>query len=285
MIASVSGWTSYHAWNTTSSQKSPQQNLVMGSRYYFEVLHKEGVNFDNLSVGWAKPGESTDAPSEVIPGTVLSPYTLPTVPNDPGNLTASAISATQIALNWIDNSDNELGFRIERASGDGDFQLVYTGASNVTVFHDGGLSANTQYRYRVMAYNGEGNSGYSNTVTEITLDQSTTPPPHDMALNSFGLYSSVKTELRDNCVFSGGGAIGSNTFVELLPLSITNGRVVCGGDVLLRPQAEVMEDVVAGGTPWAWLPAEAAITPFFLSESPNWSRRLKAPLTLKEPVS
>ena len=39
-----------------------------------EALQKEGTGGDNLAVGWAKPGQSTSAPSEVIPGSVLSPF-------------------------------------------------------------------------------------------------------------------------------------------------------------------------------------------------------------------
>ncbi|MBN1759624.1 MAG: fibronectin type III domain-containing protein [Chitinispirillaceae bacterium] len=248
-IAYVDGYCSYQQWaKYPATQKSGVKNLTAGVRYYFEVLHKDGSQNDNLSVGWSKPGQSTSTPSEIVPGSVLSPYTPPTIPNDPTALSALPLSATQIDLTWTDNSDNELGFRIERALGADDFQLVYTTAASATVYHDGGLSANTQYRYRVQAYNGEGNSGYTNTVTETTLAQSTTPPPHDLALNSFGLYSSVKTELRDQCIFNGGGAIGSNTSVELLPQSIINGSVVCGGDILLRSQAEVMENATAAGT-------------------------------------
>ena len=39
-----------------------------------EALQKDGGGGDNLAVGWAKPGESTSAPSEVIPGSLLSPF-------------------------------------------------------------------------------------------------------------------------------------------------------------------------------------------------------------------
>jgi hypothetical protein len=39
-----------------------------------ETFQKEGGGGDNLAVGWAKPGESTSAPSEMIPGSVLSPF-------------------------------------------------------------------------------------------------------------------------------------------------------------------------------------------------------------------
>ena len=39
-----------------------------------EALQKEGGGGDNLAVGWAKPGQATSGPSEVIPGSVLSPF-------------------------------------------------------------------------------------------------------------------------------------------------------------------------------------------------------------------
>jgi hypothetical protein len=39
-----------------------------------EALHKEGAGGDNVAVGWAKPGQATSAPSEIVPGSVLSPY-------------------------------------------------------------------------------------------------------------------------------------------------------------------------------------------------------------------
>ena len=39
-----------------------------------EALQKEGGGGDNLAVGWAKPGESSSVPSEVIPGWALAPF-------------------------------------------------------------------------------------------------------------------------------------------------------------------------------------------------------------------
>ena len=73
-MASVSDWTGARQWDKFSSQKSPAITLTAGQRYYVEALQKEGAGGDNLAVGWAKPGESTAAPSEVIPGSVLSPF-------------------------------------------------------------------------------------------------------------------------------------------------------------------------------------------------------------------
>jgi hypothetical protein len=48
--------------------------LVQGQRYYLEILHKEGGGGDSVAVGWARPGQPTTAPSEVVPGSVLDAF-------------------------------------------------------------------------------------------------------------------------------------------------------------------------------------------------------------------
>ena len=73
-IGRVLDWTDSRQWNKYSTQKSAAIPLTAGQPYYVEALQKEGGGGDNLAVGWAKPGESTSAPSEVIPGSVLSPF-------------------------------------------------------------------------------------------------------------------------------------------------------------------------------------------------------------------
>lgn len=73
-IARVTSATNPRQWTKQSNQRSAAISLVQGQMYYVEALHKEGTGNDNLAVGWAKPGQSTSTPSEVIPGTVLSPF-------------------------------------------------------------------------------------------------------------------------------------------------------------------------------------------------------------------
>ncbi|MDG1379890.1 MAG: PKD domain-containing protein, partial [Flavobacteriaceae bacterium] len=70
-IATVGAWTNSRQWNKYGSQKSAPVSLTEGQIYYIEAFMKEQGGGDNLAVGWAKPGESTNAPSEVIPGDVL----------------------------------------------------------------------------------------------------------------------------------------------------------------------------------------------------------------------
>ena len=73
-IAFVESWTNLREWDKFTSQKSAVVSLERGQRYYLEVLQKENRGGDNLSVGWSKPGEPTLTPSEIIPGSVLTPF-------------------------------------------------------------------------------------------------------------------------------------------------------------------------------------------------------------------
>ena len=95
----------------------------------------------------------------------------PALPAAPSGLTANGVSRTQINLTWVDNSNNESGFRIERcknANCTNYVQVAQVGA-NVTTFADTGLTKNTTYRYRVRAFNAGGNSAYSAPATGKTL--------------------------------------------------------------------------------------------------------------------
>ena len=108
-----------------------------------------------------------------IMGLPISPTVLPAPPSV---LTATASSATQIALAWTDNANNETGFRIERKTGAGGTyaEITVTGG-NLTAFNDSGLAAGTLYYYRVRATNGAGNSAYSNEASATTSAGATAP--------------------------------------------------------------------------------------------------------------
>jgi titin len=76
-----------------------------------------------------------------------------------------------IDLGWLDGSGDEGGFVVERRLGtEGDIsfaQIAQVGA-DVVSYADGGLMADTEYCYRVAAFNGNGTSSYSNTACDMT---------------------------------------------------------------------------------------------------------------------
>lgn len=92
------------------------------------------------------------------------------IPSAPTNLTASAVSRSQINLSWADTATNESGFKIERCTGAtcSNFAQIATVGANVKIFSNSGLKRNTSYRYRVRAYNGSGDSVYSNIASAKT---------------------------------------------------------------------------------------------------------------------
>jgi hypothetical protein len=93
-------------------------------------------------------------------------------------LIATATSTSSISISWTDASNNEAGFRIERAaSSSGPFtELAIVGAGLAT-YANTGLAASTTYHYRVGAYNSAGSSAYSNTANATTQTVTTIPLP------------------------------------------------------------------------------------------------------------
>jgi hypothetical protein len=122
-------------------------------------------------------------------GTVSGPFstgvcatiddTPPTeAPAFPTGLSATTISDQRIDLAWIDQSDNESGFSIERATGTGGtFVEIDVVGSDAAAFSDTGLDAETEYCYQVRAYNSAGNSDYTTVACSSTDAGGATPEP------------------------------------------------------------------------------------------------------------
>ena len=96
--------------------------------------------------------------------------TLATVPAAPTNLSLSLRAANYVIIAWKDNSNNELGFYVERSTNGGVTwtQIAQTAANSVT-YRNTGLTTKTTYLYRVRAFNAAGVSGYSGVLSVTTL--------------------------------------------------------------------------------------------------------------------
>jgi FtsP/CotA-like multicopper oxidase with cupredoxin domain len=92
---------------------------------------------------------------------------------NPSNLTGSAVKKNNktaiVTLNWMDNSNNETGFTIQRAENAG-FSVNVVNANvgpNITTFTQTVTRVKTYY-YRVLAFSNTIQSGWSNTVSITT---------------------------------------------------------------------------------------------------------------------
>lgn len=95
------------------------------------------------------------------------------IPPAPSGLSAYALSASQIQLNWTDNSNNEQGFLIERRQYNGAFKEINKAGANTNRYTDSGLSPNQQYFYRIRSYNNNGSSPYTDIKSVTTKTTST----------------------------------------------------------------------------------------------------------------
>jgi Tol biopolymer transport system component len=95
----------------------------------------------------------------------------PPPPSAPTAFRVDYIGKDRIQLAWTDASNNEDGFAIERCSNRGcsNFAEIGRAGQNTTVYLDNGLFSNTQYYYRMKAFNLGGMSSYTDVVSAKTL--------------------------------------------------------------------------------------------------------------------
>ena len=177
------------AWQDNSSDEDNFQiDRCLGPECSSFVLHQTvGADVTNFS-DTLLPGSTTFGYQvRATRAGVSSNYTTPaeattlappvTPPVDPSFLSAVAVSTSQIDLTWTDNANDEDEFRIERCQGTGcsGFSQIDTVAANVQAYNDLGLPALTTFRYRVLASNVGGQSGYSSEDEATTLDNPQPP--------------------------------------------------------------------------------------------------------------
>ncbi len=91
-------------------------------------------------------------------------------PAAPTELTAVALSDSEILLTWTDNADNETGFFLERTDEETEYIFGWhLLEEDVEAFTNSGLKAGTTYTYRVRAFNAAGYSAYSNEASATTF--------------------------------------------------------------------------------------------------------------------
>lgn len=123
----------------------------------------------------------------------------------PTNLIATAVPSYQINLSWRDNSGTAQRFKIERRLAEaGTFQQIAIVGGDTTFYADVGLPPQTQYCYRVRAFEGSNHSAYSSESCATTL----TPPRIISVIPNQGEQSQslTVTILGENTRFAPGSA-------------------------------------------------------------------------------
>ncbi|PYM80278.1 MAG: hypothetical protein DME09_19660 [Candidatus Rokuibacteriota bacterium] len=144
-----------------------------------ELYNSNMAAGDQLESG-VKFGVPTIVSGKVYVGTqsTLAVFGLASSPlGAPSNLTAAAVSSSQITLSWTGATGPVTGYRVERCQGANctTFSVIAVGLSG-TSYNDTGLAAATSYGYRVRASDAAGNlSAYSNIASATTLGGSSPP--------------------------------------------------------------------------------------------------------------
>ena len=137
----------------------------------------------------------------------------------PQNLQATAVSTSQINLNWSHSGSGVAQFRIEWRFGTWGWEQIATVPGSARSFSDTGLPANTTNRYRVRACNSSGDcSSYSNEAS-ATTDQAPPVATGDIRIFFSGLPSGESPAIT---VFRSNGSVLGNCGSTSNPCTFNN---------------------------------------------------------------
>ncbi|MCA0228961.1 MAG: fibronectin type III domain-containing protein [Bacteroidetes bacterium] len=124
----------------------------------------------------------TGAPNEF--SNIACATTLSSPPNPPTNLSAVAVSSSQINLSWTDASNNESGFEIFRSTDNANFSKIADVGANVTTYVNTGLNASTRYFYYVGSQRGGTPSRTKSNTADATTQSGLPNAPARLTANA-----------------------------------------------------------------------------------------------------
>jgi subtilisin family serine protease len=134
------------SWGAFALIASPARNVV----YYRDSIGiASGSAYSYRIRACNVSGCSTYANSAIL--------RVATIPAVPTPVTASAVSSTQVNVEWEDASTDETSFRVMRrvrTSGIwGTYSIIFTAAANATTYSDGSVTSGGTYQYAIRACN------------------------------------------------------------------------------------------------------------------------------------
>lgn len=140
---------------------------VQGNTSQLGVIDNVTTATGNLTVDISKaPG----APAGYLNGLIIESSFDGNLPIAPANLRADVQQTGAVNLTWADNSDNETGFEVYRATTrEGAYTLLNPSLNNanVSTYPDATVLGTSYYFYKVRSVNINGASGFSNVISVV----------------------------------------------------------------------------------------------------------------------
>lgn len=183
------------------------------------VTFFEGSGGEFLEVKWDGPNFD----EEIIPSSAfvknyieVTSLALPEIPAIPTDLTAVATSSTETAVSWVDESSNENGFEVYRATGEsGEFRLFNELGANVTSFTNSNLFPHLTYKYMIRAFNDGGYSEFTSPISVTTLNTN----PQFESLATISLFYDADLEKEILAIDADGDLVSYSVYGSLPPFA------------------------------------------------------------------
>ncbi|GAB4237984.1 MAG: hypothetical protein Tsb0034_13400 [Ekhidna sp.] len=199
--------------------RSGTYNFPAPGSYPIAITFFERGGGERMEVYWSNTAHGVGS-RERIPSSAFADEVV--LPEEevlkPSGLTATVLSTSEIELNWVDESTNEINYQIFRATQE-DFTFVPIGLlpANSTSFTDSGLQPETEYFYKVVALglysDSDGTTGI-NSALRIAFDNNI----DDISGNGVTSNTSGAISYDQSNKIQGSASIsfaGNNNFINL----------------------------------------------------------------------
>ena len=192
------------------------------------------------------------------------------VPEAPAKMTVKATSKTSARLEWVDRSDDEIGFRVQAKTGGDMWRVAQTVAADAESTEITGLKSEARYVFRVRAYHDLG--GADSDLVTVTLRAGDGGPgpdpgpggisvPDDLTAAALGLTS---VELTWKGVARGTVEIEARTWkagwTQVMTADAASGRATVANLEAEAPYTFRLRSRPGGGKTSAWSEEVSATT-------------------------
>jgi hypothetical protein len=176
--SAIQGYKVYRATSLNGPFTNISGSAPLSNLYFTDFSPVSGAVYMVRAVKLEQSGSGTylNLSQGVFSSGAVVPNPTPTAPAAPSNLSGSALSSSQIRVQWSDKSSDETGFRLLRKAGSGGTYTTLSIGANTTSYTDNTLSAGTQYYYKLQSYNAVGSSAFTPEIS-VTTQAAPAPAP------------------------------------------------------------------------------------------------------------